>query len=440
MKKIKSDVRGPSARLAHHEQTAKPRFASFIALTIAGMVASLLFLAARTEVPQVVRAPGIIVPFGNYSQIESMDGGIVETVYVADGDTVKAGETLVRLRNPDLRRDAQTLRGDKSATEHRIANVLATLTALRDKTVVDQQTWHDLQSEGLMQAAARLQIFAESQRIQLASIEQQSRTIEILIGARDFADSRALKQRELLAQTRGLSDRGLIRIKELQEGENLADSLQAAASDAAVRLAQAEEAVMIAEAGRQAEWLALQEEYLIEKVALENDLAQITAGLDIINEKLARLTISAPDSGVIQAVSFPTAGEIIEPGETIFELLPSSQSLIVEARIPNIEIGHISANQPVAVTFDSFDVRRYGKVEGEVAAFSPVPLLDEQTGAQFFRASIVLNRATVGAGVFERPLAAGLTVSAEMVTGEQTLLSYFLKPIEHTLDRAFSER
>jgi multidrug efflux pump subunit AcrA (membrane-fusion protein) len=67
-------------------------------------------------------------------------------------------------------------------------------------------------------------------------------------------------------------------------------------------------------------------------------------------------------------------------------------------------------------------------------------MTDEKTGETYFRASFVLAGSTIGTGAFNRPLQAGMTVVAEMTTGEQTLLSYLLKPVQLTLERAFNER
>ena len=100
----------------------------------------------------------------------------------------------------------------------------------------------------------------------------------------------------------------------------------------------------------------------------------------------------------------------------------------------------MSTNHPVAISIDTFDVRRFGKVEGHLQSISPMPLVDERTGETYFRASVALSEAVVGDGYFQRRLQAGMTVVAEMATGEKTLLSYMLKPVQLTVARAFRGR
>ena len=98
--------KGPIQRAAERHQKSQPRFATFLILTMIAMVSGLLVLAAHTQVPQITRAPGVVIPFGSYGKIESVDGGIVEAIYVQDGARVEKGDVLLDLRNPQLVREA----------------------------------------------------------------------------------------------------------------------------------------------------------------------------------------------------------------------------------------------------------------------------------------------------------------------------------------------
>ncbi len=431
---------GPIDRAVARRKARRPRIAGMMALTLAAMIGGLIVLAWQTTVPQITRAPGVVVPMGNYPQIEVMDGGIVETVFVSDGQRVAAGDMLVALRNPDLLREAHAIEQDIATATRQRDNAVAILSALNAATPVTQHSAQVFAEAGLEQAAARLELYVDSQRLQAASIAQNHATHAILIEARQVARDRADRKQDSVNRVQALYDRGLVTLTALQREINEADGLRADAAEAAVAVARAADSVLTAEAGRQAETLALREETLTRAEEAEAELASLKTAYAVVQEKLAALRIAAPADGVVQAVDFPSPGAVIAPGETIFRLLPTDQSLVVEARIPNVELGHVALDYPVAVTFDSFDVRRYGKVDGQLAFLSPVPLVDEKTGESYFRATVDLAADQIGSGAFERPVQAGLTVVAEMVTGEQSLLAYALKPIQHTLSHAFNER
>ncbi|MBO9447534.1 HlyD family type I secretion periplasmic adaptor subunit [Ruegeria sp. R14_0] len=436
----KTRVSGPMERANRKRQLRRPRFAAFLSLAVSAMIGSLVVLAGQTGVPQITRAPGTILPIGAYPQIETMPGGIVRAVHVRDGQLVEAGDLLVELDHPDLSRERSVLSGQLAGVRRDTDTATAILAILDRESLPSRPEIAALSGKGLVAAAARLELYAESQRIQGASIVQQEETLNILTQAAQFAQDRVQKKEEILERYAQLRARGLKSLSDFLEEEDEVDAVRAAASDARVRVAEAQSALMLARASKAEETLALRDELLTRMSELEQKQSELSVSLDTVTSKLAALRITAPARGVVQAVTFPNPGEVIAPGEVIFEILPTHQTLVVEARIANSEVGHVDADQPVSVSVDTFDARRFGKVEGRLQSIYPVPMTDEQTGETYFRAAFELSEDRIGAGTWERPLQAGMTVVAEMTTGEQTLLAYLLKPVQMTMERAFNER
>ncbi|MEJ6392126.1 HlyD family type I secretion periplasmic adaptor subunit [Gymnodinialimonas sp. 2305UL16-5] len=433
-------LRGPIAKAQRHQKKRGPRLAAFLALNLSALVGGLIILASHTIVPQITRATGTLVPVDNYTQIETMEGGIVDSVHVRDGAIVEAGDSLIALENPNLNREIATLTEQLDALATRSANAQAILSLLERGGTIEPSDINALTRAGLSQAAAALDVFADTQRIQLTTIQQQRDTIAILEQAEALALERVVRVDGRLDGLRSLLTRGVITQPELRDAEDQADAFRIAASDAAVRLTQARSALTLAIAEMHQAALALREQMLSELANVTQMQAELRATQGIALDRLQSLQIDAPASGIVQAVAFPNVGEVIAPGETIFELLPLQETLIVEARIPNTDIGHVGAGDTVSISIDTFDPRRYGRVDGTIASISPVPIIDEQTGAALFRASIALQTNMIGTGHFERPLIAGMNAVAEIQTGEQTLLSYLLRPIQSTLQRSFIER
>lgn len=431
---------GPIARAARAGRNEKPRFAAFLTLAISAMLGGLLVLASQTQVPQITRAPGAIVPFGDSPQIETLQGGVVKSVHVVNGQTVEAGDLLVELTHPDLMKERDVLEARLRSLGHDLDNAKTILSFLTREALPTLQDILYVEGRGLSAASSRLRLFAESQRIQMVAISQQENTLEILAHASEIARKRAEKKQETLGRFEQLHKQGLKTLSDYLREEDAVDAAQVAASNATVRLAEASSALAQARSSLAEERLALQDETIVLISELEQQQKQLQITHRIISEKLSDLQVLAPARGIVQAISYPNPGEVVAPGEAIFELLPTRQALIVEARIPNSEIGHVSANNPVTVSIDTYDVRRFGKVGGELTSIYPLPLVDEQTGETYFRASFELDESSVGNGAFQRPLQAGMTVVAEMKTGEQSLLSYLLKPVQVTMDQAFNER
>jgi len=431
---------GPIDRAKERRRRARPRIAAQISCILFGMIVSTFVLAYHTDVPQVTRAPGSIIPVGNYVQVESREGGIVDRVFVREGDVAAEGTVLIRLANPDLTREHQTLLEQLQAVETRLASARAVLVPLQSEAPVSADYIQHLDANGMQAAAATLVVFAERQRAETLSEGQQTDTVRILQSASDISLDRILRQEERTEQIRELVSRGTSTVRDLSVEEEQLDALRANAIDVEISLANARNALALATARKRETRLTLLEETQQQISELELQAIELRTELSIALDRLEALDLSAPSEGIVQSVAFPSPGEVIAPGETLFELLPTDQTLMVEAEIPGPDIGHVEIAMPVSISVDSFDVRRYGQVTGTITALSPVPIVDERTGETTFRVSLDLDDFTVGTGAFERHLLAGMTVSVEISTGQSSLLEYFLRPIVHTLRGAFTER
>ncbi|MFS4582464.1 HlyD family type I secretion periplasmic adaptor subunit [Phaeobacter sp. C3_T13_0] len=431
---------GPSAKAKRKEKGRQTRLAALIAMIFSGMVVALVVLAGQTDVPQITRAPGIIMPIGDYTQIEVMEGGIVDHVYVQDGDRVEVGDVLIELHHPDLSKEQRRLREQIATLDRKLSRATTVSRTLERGAKITDGALMALRNQNQHRAAATLEIYAESQRVKSVSIEQQQQTLDILQASHKFTLERVERKIDEVTRARHLHAQGLTTLRDLAREEDQLDALRTTASDGEVRLAQTRSTLTLTRAEMAEQTLTLREDMLNEVEELVDMRNELRVLLRTVELKIDDLQIVAPGKGIVQSVAFPNEGEVIAPGETIFELLPTRLDLMVEARIPNKEIGHVGLQQPVNLTVDTYDVRRFGKVHGRIAALSPVPLIDEQTGETYFRASIKMDDRSVGSGVFKRPLQAGMTVIAEMTTGEKPLLAYMLKPLHQTMNSAFNER
>lgn len=432
--------RGPIRNREHQRKNRAPRIAILVVGTVSSLICTLTFLSSQTDVPQITRATGTILPQDNYTQIETISGGIVREVVVRDGDLVEAGQLLVTLHNPDLTREFETRSEELSSSEAQLENVRAVLLGLSTISADLEFDVTDLLERGLANAAAELEVFIEGQQIFEISILQYEHTIATLTDAREYTNERVLRVENRLEQMSNLLDRGVITVASYQEFEDQADALRVVAGDALVRLAEARGALALLRAEQRQAHLTLREQMLGELAELQQRHEELLTQSSLLHSRLADLQLRAPVAGIVQAVAFPNNGEVIAPGETIFELSPINESLIFEARIPSRDIGHVNIGESVLISVDTFDARRHGKATGIISAISPVPLLDEQTGMAYFRASLTIQSPTIGSGAFERHLHAGMTAVAEITTGQQNLLSYLLGPIQTTISESFSER
>jgi HlyD family secretion protein len=154
---------------------------------------------------------------------------------------------------------------------------------------------------------------------------------------------------------------------------------------------------------------------------------------------LDRIEIRAPTAGVIHKLSAHTIGGVIRPGDTIMEIVPDADDLLVEARLQPQDIDQVRGGQKAFVRFSAFNQRVTPQLTGTVSLVSANTSLDQQTNAPYFTVRIVLpddERRRLGG----LQLVPGMPAEVFMQTGSRTMLNYLLKPITEQMNRAFVER
>jgi len=210
-------------------------------------------------------------------------------------------------------------------------------------------------------------------------------------------------------------------------------------SDAISSAEQAEVGIIEAE-NELAEFLATERDTSLEALSgVLGELAEVQENLLRLEDRVARLDIRAPVTGIVHSLSINTPGAVVESAQVLLTIIPSNVRLIVESEIPPEDIGHVAVGQQTKVVINGFDQRRYGAVLGRLFQLSPTTLINEE-GMPYFKGKIELDSPVIHTNGVDRPILPGMTVTADIVTGEQTLLQYLSGPVYNALSRSFSER
>ena len=130
---------------------------------------------------------------------------------------------------------------------------------------------------------------------------------------------------------------------------------------------------------------------------------------------------------------------MLGPGEVVVEIVPMDEDLVVEARISPSEIGRVRIGQNADVKVDSYEPGRYGTVRGKLRRISASTYLDE-LAEPYYRAEIELEKDHVGTSMSGLWILPGMTVQADIITGEKTILEYLICPVSRGFDESFRER
>jgi HlyD family secretion protein len=401
--------------------------------------------AVFTELNGAVIAAGKIEVEQNRQVIQHQDGGVVQEIYVAEGDIVEAGDLLVRL-------DADRLQSELSTIEGQLFEYLARearFEAERDSTDVLKfsELLLELDNpaiEELMLGQSRLyeaRMESENQlRLQLSERRDQNASqIEGIVIQHAALDRQLLLIKDELVSQRSLLERGLAQAtrvltlaRDQANIEGQIGELQASAAQARGRITEADIEIIRLETTRREEAIASLRDLQLQSFDLKERRR-------FLMTRLEQLDIRAPVSGVVYNMQVFARRSVIRPAESILYLIPQDRPLIVTARVGPDDIDQIFVGQEVNIQFPAFDQRTTPTLLGSVIQVSADIFSDERTQQSYYRAEIRINEGEIARLPEHRQLIPGMPVNAFVATDARTPMAYFIKPFADYFTKAFRE-
>ncbi|WP_423066391.1 HlyD family type I secretion periplasmic adaptor subunit [Devosia sp. CN2-171] len=435
--------RRPKPRVELARITRGPRLLGYIAAI--ALVGGFGTWAYGARLASAAIAPGVVSPDGYRKTIQHLEGGIVRTIHVREGDIVKAGDPLVTLDDTQALARRQELRAryiDLRALEARLlaemlghdaivvpAELLVMPQADYARAVGDQRAL--FLSRRTSQSGRELIL---DQRIK--QVEEQIAGLTEMIAAED-------EQIDLLEQeaasVKKLYDKGLERLPRLLELQREAASVEA--ERAANRASIAQNRQLIGET--QMQLLALRDE-IAEKVSqdlstVRSELAELSGLLASREDILARTIIAAPISGTVMHVRVTTVSGVLKSGEPILEIVPEASKLVIDARLRPVDIDAVHPGMSARVILTAYRQRNLPQIHGVLRSISADSLVDERSGGSYFLAKVEVDRASLdalGEGVRMLP---GMPAEIMLMGDEQTLFEYLIAPVTASLDHSFRQ-
>lgn len=428
-------------RSAVLEEPFMPRLMRFTIITISLFLGVFVAWASFTDVSEVTRAEGDVVPNGYVQVVQHLEGGIVSDILVSEGEMVTSGDVLLRLdgagAREDLARYEAQMRGLKMEAER--------MRAYLDNRVPDFERHHT--SDGNTASLADQHRYYESMvearqkeaEIIRSQIVQKKEIVRSLESKRGTLASNLKISRESLSALKTLLDKGLanrFRYLSKQEEVNL---LRGQLAETDTEIARAQEGIAEYEQRLASLEAGYDDQAAQELNRVENEMAQLDEVLSKLRKRVERLEVRAPTQGLVKGLEVHTIGGVVAAGQKILEIVPMDEQMIVEAKISTSDVGHLRIGQPVQVKVHSYDFVRYGMVDGTLEAISPTTFIDKMNKT-YYRARVVLNQPYVGHDASTNYILPGMTVEADIITGTKTVLEYLLKPIHIAARSAMHER
>lgn len=406
-------------------------------LIVSVMIGGFIAWAQWATLEEVTTGLGRIVPNSQMQLIQPFEAGVVVEINAAEGDIVDAGEVLLRLDDTDARSALGELQQRQLVLEAKRSRLQAE--AQGDQPVFAQGTPTDiLLGEQQLYDARQLALAQERAVINEQLAQRNLERTELQLRIEETAVSIELLEREV-ALARNLFDRRAIPEIDFLQRERAALAEQQELSVLRAQLPRT--AAAIAEAEAQLANLGAQfaSQARGELSQTIGDLAVIEQSILSAQQRLERTTLSSPVRGVVNALPVTTIVAVIRPGENVVEIVPLDEQLFVEAEIRPQDIAFISAGQDVSVKVTAYDYTVYGDLPGVVRRISADTFEDEQ-GESFYRVTVEIEDNSIGSETDPLPLIPGMVVTADVLTGQKTVMQYLLNPITRARNEALRER
>ena len=186
--------------------------------------------------------------------------------------------------------------------------------------------------------------------------------------------------------------------------------------------------------------LELQQEALDELTQSLADLSVVEETILGASERVKQTEIHSPVDGIVNTLEVNTIGAFVQPGAVIAGIVPTSETLLVEARVSPKDVAFIQANQRALIKITAYDFSIFGGIGGKVANVSADSLVDANTGEAYYQVRVATDQATLESKGKSYAIIPGMVCSVEIMTGRKTILHYLLKPFNKARDEALRER
>jgi HlyD family secretion protein len=378
--------------------------------------------------------------------IQHLEGGIIGEILVADGDVVRAGQTLIRLDETKARAALEALRGQFWDAKAREARLLAEQHGDEQVSFPAELETERKENPSVATVLAGQQSLFETRRQVLRSLaavmrEKVSEVEQEIAGlkAQEIAAAkRAEIVREEAASVEILVNKGLERRPRLLSLEREAADIDGRRGETAAQISRAAQVISESQATLMKMESDRQNEIAQSLRETQNQIFQLREQIQAAKDQLSRTEVKAPEDGVVTDLRVHTPGGVIGAGEALMDLVPQHDQLIVTARVRPDDMDVVRPGQNADVRILAYNQRRTPLLKGAVTLVSADRLLDKRTDEPYYAAKIrVLDlRAAELNGMRIIP---GMPTQVFIKTGSSTVALYALRPLLDSFSGAFRE-
>jgi len=406
--------------------------------------------AATSQLSGAVIAPGTVVVESNIKKVQHPTGGIVGEILVLEGDSVEAGQVVMRLDDTVTRSTLGVVQSQLDEFTAREARLLAERDGVDEIEFSNYLTDRKQDKSVATAMAGEAKLFEARKIVRVGQRSQlRERILQSNEEIRGLTSQQGAKEREVkfitdeLVGVSELYAKNLVSISRLNTLQRDKASLEGERGQYIAEIARARGKISETEL----QILQLQQDFRTEVLKdlreTEGKIAELKERVTAAQDQLKRVDIRAPQTGIVYQLNVHTVGGVVANGETVMQIVPRADALVVEAKVAPQDIDQIAVGATGIVRIMAGNQSTTPEISGVLTRISADLTRDQPTGPQvsppYYLVRISLPEEEVGR-LGDLKLVPGMPAEAFIQTYARTPLEYLLKPLREQISRTFRER
>ncbi len=406
------------------------------------LVTILLFIiwASFAEIDEITRGDGDVIPYGQNQIIQNLEGGIVESILVEEGQTVEAGEVILKINNAMSTSTSRTNEIKYYELEAKRLRLYAEANSLPFKTpeVEDEELKKQIILAKNLYLSNQKEFNAkdDSLRNQVEQKKQAykeaSAKVKSLQKSLEFV-TEEIQMTEPMVIEGVKSKVDFLKLK--REANSIENDIEAAKLSLPRLQSAIEEFKNKRQESRQL-FINTAKKELNEVIA---EISRLKTQQIAYSDQVDRTMVKSPVDGIVQKLFVNTVGGVIKPGADLVEIVPTNKKLYLEVKIKPSDIAFIHPGAEAKVKVSAYDFAIHGSLSGKVVNISPDTITDKKDNT-FYLIHVTTEKNYLGTKEHPLKIIPGMTVNVDIVTGKKTVMQYILKPILKSKQYVFTER
>ena len=376
---------------------------------------------------QVITAEGKVYPFSRLQEIEHYEGGLLDKIHVKRGEAVRKNQLLVSLSPLSADSDFNIQKANIALLLIKKARLEAEYLNKNNFSISE-----DIKEKYLQIFDNEYALFLKRKALFDEEILKSQNNIQMASARLDAAEAAFAAASEEYEVVSNLYEKGLeSRLSKIKSERSFSESVASREI--------AEQELNKAELELNSLMLDRQAKVLTELSEVKSEYLAAFEGIRVAADKADRTQIRAPIDGIVNRVLISTKGSVVKPGETVVEVVPADQTIVVEANVLPSDIGFVTKEQRAQVKITAYDFSVFGALTGSVSVVGADTITNEN-GENFYVVKIDLDQDFLEVNNRSLKVIPGMTAQVDIITGKRSPLEYIFSPITKTLQEAFREK